>query len=153
MTVYESLKGRFQILNIFIRFYKYVEPRLKLRLIKNKEVSVIQIWDTFNIFFEYFEQNMELWLIKIGDVPDLATSLYHMFRFQIWDTFFNFDDNVKWNKIFWPILNLWKISFVYYIYSLNSTNMLSPAWNYGWLKIKRFLFSDMRYIQSFIPIL
>ena len=100
--------------------------------------------------FNYLEHNMELWLIKIGDVPDLATSLYHMFRFQIWDTFFNFDDNVKWNKIFWPILNLWKISFRYYIYSLNSTNMLSPAWNYGWLKIKRFLFSDMRYIQSFI---
>ena len=36
------------------------------------------------------EHNLELWLIKNCDISDLATSLYHMLGFHIWDTFFNF---------------------------------------------------------------
>ena len=47
---------------------------------------------------------MELWLIKNGDVPDLATSLYHMdhyksinSKFQILDTFIKFNEYVELN--------------------------------------------------------
>ena len=82
MADYESMKSKFQILDTFHNFYKYIEHNLKLWLIKNKVIYVIQIWDTFNIFFKYLEHNMELWIIKNGDVPDLATSLYNIDHYK-----------------------------------------------------------------------
>ena len=40
---YESIKSKFQILDTFIKFYKYVEHNLNLWLIRNEEVSEFQI--------------------------------------------------------------------------------------------------------------
>ena len=53
MADYESMKSKFKILDTFNNFHKNVEYNMKLCLIKNKQVSVIQIWDTFNIFFNH----------------------------------------------------------------------------------------------------
>ena len=50
MTVYESLKGRFQILDLFIRFYKYVKPRLKLRQFRRKRFLLFR-YEIHSIFY------------------------------------------------------------------------------------------------------
>ena len=43
MDYYESMKSKFQILDTFNNFYKSVEYNMQLCLIKNKQISVIQI--------------------------------------------------------------------------------------------------------------
>ena len=92
MADYESMKSKFQILDAFNNFYKNVEYNLKLWLLKNKKVSVIQYCLYRFVIFryeihllilcKYMDHNLELWLIRNGDVPDVAASLYNMLGFQ-----------------------------------------------------------------------
>ena len=50
---------------------------MQLCLIKNKQISVIHIEIHSNIFFKHGHM-----ADKNGDVPDLATSLYHMAHYN-----------------------------------------------------------------------
>ena len=92
MADYESMKSKFQILDTFNHFYKNVEYNMKLCLMKNNRFLLFryEIHSTFYL-------SMDIWQIKNGDVPDLATSLYHIayynyinHKFQILDTFIKF---------------------------------------------------------------
>ena len=91
---------------------------------------VVSRYDILSLIFcKYIDHNLELWLIRNRDVPDLAASLYKMLGFQIWDIFKIFWQNIKYNENLWLIMNLWKVSFRYWI----------QLTSYGWLEIKKFM--------------
>ena len=80
-SLFWFLFNNIKIPDIFFKFQNIIRVSWAL-VITHKDLLHLIIW-------KFMKHSLLLWLIKNWDVSNLATSLYHLLRFQIWDIFFN----------------------------------------------------------------